>query len=124
MEHIKRSRGILFPLLAGVAMATLAAGCKEPTANKGDGAAGNAVTDNAVATNVDKAKPYTQEDIVIGEYGSFTGSTATFRQEHAQRHFDGRRRSQSKGGVLNKKIRVVDETLPAKPIRRRPVCCA
>jgi len=96
-------------------MAALAGGCKEPAANNGGNAtAGNATGGTDVAANVDKAKPYTGDDIAIGEYGSFTGSTATFGKSTHNGILMAVAEANAKGGVLGKKIRIVDVDTASK----------
>jgi branched-chain amino acid transport system substrate-binding protein len=77
MSKLSRA-SLLRTLLPGVvALSLLAAGCKDPNANKsgsgGTGASGETTT--AAAQNLDVA------EIKVGEYASMTGDTSTFGQE-------------------------------------------
>jgi len=91
--------------MAGVAIAALAGGCKEPAP-----AGGNAAT----ATSGEKAAPYTGDEIVLGEYGSFTGDTATFGNSTHNGITMAIAEANASGGVLGKKIRVLKEDTASK----------
>ncbi|HEX8832605.1 MAG TPA: ABC transporter substrate-binding protein, partial [Abditibacteriaceae bacterium] len=99
-------------------------GCKAPDANNAStnnaaSKAGNSATTGAVS--VSAAKPYVGDDILLGEYGSLTGSTATFGQSTHKAVTMAIDEINAKGGVLNKKVRVqvednggkTDQTGPA-----------
>lgn len=112
-----------FPLrssfLSGALLLAALAGCKAPQNASTSGA--NAATGNAAdvsasgVSNVSPAKPYTGDTLVIGLYGSLTGSTATFglsSQNGIQMAFD---EINAKGAPLGKKLELVSEDDGSKP---------
>ncbi|HEX8235172.1 MAG TPA: ABC transporter substrate-binding protein [Abditibacteriaceae bacterium] len=116
MPHPQRAKGLFWRL--GIALPLLAvalSGCKQPSGTTsgtaggttGAGTTGTGGTDTAAAANVDKAAPYQGDEIVLGEYGSLTGSTATFGQSTHNGIMMAVDEANTKDGVLGKKIRVV-----------------
>ncbi|MBV9865095.1 MAG: ABC transporter substrate-binding protein [Abitibacteriaceae bacterium] len=114
MREIKRWRRVgqwgIKPLICSLVVVTAVAGCKQPTeggtASGGNGTGGSNGTD---ASSVGKAAAYTGDDILLGEYGSLTGSTATFgisSDNGMQMAVD---EVNGAGGVLGKKVRVQKE---------------
>ncbi|HEX9996637.1 MAG TPA: ABC transporter substrate-binding protein [Abditibacterium sp.] len=106
LPHLSR-----FSILCG-ALALSAAGCKAPeTASTGNNAsgAGNTVAATGGAADVSPAKPYTGENLVIGLYGSLTGTTATFgisSQNGIKMAFD---EINAKNPPLGKKLELISE---------------
>jgi branched-chain amino acid transport system substrate-binding protein len=106
MQLSVRSNKPLWWVLPSLAIASLA-GCKQPDGAGGTGSAstgGNSAT--AAVSDVGVAKPYTGDEIVLGEYGSLTGSTATFGKSTHNGIMMAVAEANDKGGVLGKKIRV------------------
>lgn len=98
-----------FTLLSTAVLVGVLSGCKAPeTASTGNAAtAGNTVA--AAPANVAPAKPYTGENLVIGLYGSLTGSTATFgisSQNGIKMAFD---EINAKNPPLGKKLELISE---------------
>ncbi|MBW3636288.1 MAG: ABC transporter substrate-binding protein [Armatimonadetes bacterium] len=98
-----------FTLLSTAVLVGALSGCKAPeTASTGNAAtAGNTVA--AAPANVAPAKPYTGENLVIGLYGSLTGSTATFglsSQNGIKMAFD---EINAKNPPLGKKLELISE---------------
>ncbi len=91
---------LFFTSLAG---ATLLVGCKEP-------AAPNTANSNAAPTSGGgdsmKAKVYEGADILLGEYGSMTGSTATFGKSSHNGIKMALDEINAAGGVLKKQVKV------------------
>jgi branched-chain amino acid transport system substrate-binding protein len=97
---------------------TALAGCKQPDAggtggNANSGAGGGGST--AVVSGVSPAKPYTGDDILLGEYGSLTGSTATFGKSSHSGIMMAVDEANARGGVLGKNIRVQTEDNQSQP---------
>ncbi len=110
--------------LAFALLATALAGCKQPDANGGGtsgttptaggttGANGGATSSGGAAAggaaaNVSLAPPYQGADIVLGEYASLTGDTATFGTSTHNAITMALDEINAKGGVLGKKVKVV-----------------
>ncbi len=90
--------------LACLGVLIAAAGCKEPAANT-PGAPGGS---NANA-NINAAPPYdaNQDKIVLGEYGSLTGATATFGKSSDNGIQMATDEINKAGGILGKKVEVI-----------------
>ncbi len=89
---------LFFASIAGTA---LLGGCKEPpteTANSG--------TTPTSGDNSSHAKPYEGDKILLGEYGSMTGSTATFGKSSHNGIMMAMEEVNAAGGVLKKKVDV------------------
>lgn len=103
------SRSSLFSrltLLSGAVLVTALSGCK-PAETGSSG--GNNASGTDAAANVEAAKPYTGDKLVIGLYGSLTGSTATFgisSQNGIKMAFD---EINAKGAPLGKELELVSE---------------
>lgn len=104
------SKWWLLPSLVMVAVA----GCKQPDAQNsnasGDNTAGNNATSSTATTGeasaAGKAKPYTGDDILIGEYGDLTGKTAQFGESTRDGVALAVEEVNAAGGVLGKKVRI------------------
>jgi branched-chain amino acid transport system substrate-binding protein len=85
-------------------------GCKSPEQQANGGSAsgnGTSSTNNAATTaNVGRAKPYSGNDILLGEYASLTGSTATFGISTDRAIKMAIAEANEKGGVLGRKVRL------------------
>ena len=94
-------RFTFFTLLAGLALT----GCKQPAPQSATG--GTSATTTAATAPKNAAPPYSGSDITLGQFGSLTGSTATFgisTDNGVKMAID---EANKNGGALNKKIRVV-----------------
>jgi len=94
-------------------MATALGGCKTPDASTGAGNTGGktntstgASSNSGASGKVSRAKPYSHDDILLGEYASLTGSEATFGLSTHAGILMAVAEANAKGGVLGKKIRV------------------
>ena len=101
--------------LAGVA------GCKAPesAANNADNATTTNTATNSTdtaTTKVGQAPAYSGTDILIGEYASLSGSTATFGKSSSNGTALAVEEANKTGGVLGKKIRVQVEDTASTPI--------
>ncbi len=101
-------------LLSAIATTALLSGCKEPPAESDLGTVRGA---SATPSSVDiaKAKPYEGSDIVIGEYGSMTGTTATFGKSTHNGIMMAVEEANAAGGVIGKQIKIEaldDQGLP------------
>lgn len=107
-------KNLRFGTWGGVALLAIAAasGCKQPDVG---GAKGAANPGEGAAANVSHAKPYTGEDILLGEYGALTGDKATFGKSTDEGVQMALAEINAKGGVLGKKVRVVVENDDSKP---------
>ncbi|HEX8552977.1 MAG TPA: ABC transporter substrate-binding protein [Abditibacteriaceae bacterium] len=99
-----------FSALSGaVALAAFSlGGCKSPEPTSG-GTNGSPKATGTETASAKTAKPYTGDDILLGEYGSLTGSEASFGQSTHKGIMMAVDELNAKGGVLNKKIRVQTE---------------
>ncbi len=108
--------------LACVLLAALA-GCKQPdgaTSQNGGAAGGTAAgggtsTGGAATADIGKAAPYKGDNILLGEYGALTGSTASFgnsTHNGIQMAIDEANKA---GGVLGKQIALQSEDDAGKP---------
>jgi branched-chain amino acid transport system substrate-binding protein len=103
--------GIVLPLLA-VALS----GCKQPSGTTSGTAGGTAQTDaGGQAADVGKAAPYVGEEIVLGEYGSLTGTAAAFGTSTRDGVKMAVDEANAAGGVLGKKIRIQLEDDAGQP---------
>ncbi len=98
-------RTLLRSAALGAAVALTVAGCKQPdatTSADSNGAPASTTTQTA------KAKPYPADakTIVLGEYGSLTGGTATFGQSTDKAIKMAIEEINAKGGVLGKPVEV------------------
>ena len=98
------------------------AGCKAPdaTSNATNGAAatnttGNTTDNSATTSTVGTAQPYTGNDILLGEYSSMTGTTATYGKSTHNGVMMAVDEANKAGGVLGKQIRVQLEDDSSKP---------
>ncbi len=98
------------------------AGCKAPdaTSNATNGVTATNTTDNATdssatTTKIGAAQPYTGDDILLGEYSSMTGTTATYGKSTHTGVMMAVDEANAAGGVLGKKIRVQLEDDGSKP---------
>ena len=90
---------LFFASIAGTA---LLGGCKEPpAANTTD--SGTTPTSGDTSSH---AKPYQGDKILLGEYGSMTGSTATFGKSSHNGIMMAMEEINAAGGVLNKQVDV------------------
>ena len=98
---------LFFASLAGTA---LLGGCKEPpatnTADAGSPSGSPAGTTPASGDASSKAKPYEGTNILLGEYGSMTGSTATFGKSSHNGIEMAKEEINAAGGVLGKQVEV------------------
>jgi branched-chain amino acid transport system substrate-binding protein len=104
--HTRHKIGRWATSFTALALAVGLSGCKSPetgTATGGNSATG---TGTGTSTGISKAKPYTGEDILLGEFSSLTGGTATFGQSTHNGILMALDEINAKGGVLNKKVRV------------------
>lgn len=92
--------------MAGALSIAAVSGCKPPA---DQAATGNAAPADDVAANVQPAKPYEGDDLVIGHYGSLTGTTATFGISTDNAIKLAFTEINAKGGVLKKKLVLVSE---------------
>ncbi len=95
-------RFTFFTLLAGLALI----GCKQPAPQSATGGSGSTTTTAASAPK-NAAPPYAGSDITLGQYGSLTGSTATFGISTDNGVNMAIDEANKNGGALGKKIRVV-----------------
>lgn len=115
IRNAKLTRRVVDPLICSLVVVASIAGCKQPTDNNTTGS----VTGGAPATNthggttaavdVGKAAPYTGKDILLGEYASLTGSTATFGISSDNGMQMAVKEVNDAGGVLGKKVSIVKE---------------
>jgi branched-chain amino acid transport system substrate-binding protein len=105
MKRALRLNTILFPL-AGAALAVWSAGCKQPTAPTGGNTAAGGGDAKVDVSDVSAAPPYQGTDIVLGEYGSLTGDTATFGTSSRDGIAMAVDEINKAGGVLGKQIRI------------------
>ncbi len=111
-------------------LAMSVAGCKAPDATSnsvssgtaatstGNASSGNDATGAAQTTSAPKigaARPYEGKDILLGEYGSMTGTTATYGKSTHNGVMMAVDEANAAGGVLGKKIRVQLEDDGSKP---------
>lgn len=93
--------------LWAVAVPLLLSGCKEPGGSAGTGTNGTASTGGTdTAADVSKAKPYEGTGILLGEYGSMTGTTATFGKSSDNGTQMAIAEINKAGGVLGKQVSV------------------
>ncbi len=101
-----------------VVMALAVSGCKAPDA---DGNTSNDASTTATANttntsaNISKAPSYEGSDILLGEYASLSGGTATFGKSSHNGTLLAVEEANKTGGVLGKKIRVQVEDDASKP---------
>lgn len=98
----------LYPALGlTTAMLLAVSGCKSGT---GASAPENAANPTGPATpEVQMAKPYTGDNLLIGEYGSLTGTTATFGTSTDRGIKMAFEELNAKGGILKKQLAVQAE---------------
>lgn len=91
----------------GTVAALSLGGCKTPESatNSAEKSAAPTAASGATA----KAKPYEGADILLGEYGSMTGTEASFGQSTHKGIMLAVEELNAKGGVLGKKIRIQSE---------------
>ena len=107
----------------GALLIGAASGCKAPeTANNTvstadtSNIANDATSNNAgSAATVSSAAPYEGSDILLGEYASLSGGTATFGKSSSNGTALAVEEINKTGGVLGKKIRVRVEDTASKP---------
>jgi len=93
-------RGFLkLGVLSAAALTVALAGCKSP-----DATSGNTATSSSAASTGAQG-----DEIVIGHYGSLTGSTATFGKSTDNAIKMAFEEINAKGGVLGKKLKLVTE---------------
>ena len=99
--HLNRRTFLRAGALSTIALSFALAGCKTPDAN-------NAATPNAPAGNTQAAAPYPADSktILLGEYGSMTGSLATFGQSTDNAIKMATEEINAKGGVLGKPVEI------------------
>ncbi|HVF11377.1 MAG TPA: ABC transporter substrate-binding protein, partial [Abditibacteriaceae bacterium] len=97
-----------------IVVATLT-GCKQPETNSGAGGDSAPAGGQSGAPGVGKAKPYTGSDILLGEYGSLTGTTATFGTSTRDGIKLAVEEANKAGGVLGKQIRIQLENNAGSP---------
>jgi branched-chain amino acid transport system substrate-binding protein len=116
MREIWQQRRRSWSLGAACSMAVVAAiaGCKQPDNGVAGGSGGNAATPGST-TGGEKARPYTGSDILLGEYGSLSGTTATYGKSTHEGVTLAVEEINKAGGVLNKNIRVKVEDDGSKP---------
>jgi branched-chain amino acid transport system substrate-binding protein len=97
-------------------------GCKAPDAGNTGNASGGANTAGAAntaasdeANRVSQAPPYEGKDILLGEYASLSGTTATFGKSSHNGTTLAIEELNKAGGVLGKQIRVRVEDDASKP---------
>lgn len=105
----KRIASPLFGAVFGAALfsSVLLSGCKEPpasTSNSADSNAAPATTEGG--GSVAKAKPYEGDAILLGEYGSMTGSTASFGKSSHNGIMMAVEEINAAGGVLGKQVEI------------------
>lgn len=93
---------------ASLAATGFLGGCKEPSAptsaTSSNTSSGSSTSD--AGSDTAKAKAYAGADILLGEYGSMTGSTATFGKSSHNGIMMALDEINGAGGVLKKKVRV------------------
>lgn len=123
MIQTRRLSHIVLPFSAALVVALAAAGCKQPetpTATPAGNATGTGTTTSTTGgttdvSDVTKAPPYAGDQIVLGEYGSLTGTAATFgtsTRDGIQMAIDEINKT---GGVLGKKISINLQDDAGKP---------
>lgn len=100
--------------VCSLAVVAAVAGCKEPDNGGASGAGGNATTPGTSAGG-GTARPYTGKDILLGEYQSMTGATATFGIGSHNGIKMAVDEANKAGGVLGKTIRIQLEDDAGKP---------
>jgi branched-chain amino acid transport system substrate-binding protein len=93
-------------VLAGALSVVALTGCKPPAEQA---STGNTAIAEDTASDVQPAKPYEGDDLVIGHYGSLTGTTATFGISTDNAIKMAFEEINAKGGVLHKKLVLVSE---------------
>ena len=85
-------------------------GCKQPGETTGTGGnaapSGGSGNGTTPAASIGKAAPYSGSDILLGEYGSLTGSTATFGTSSDHAIQMATEEQNAKGGIISRQIRV------------------
>ena len=91
------------------ALALFLGGCKEPPAATSNSADSNAAPSTSSTTqggSVTKAKPYEGDTILLGEFGSMTGSTASFGKSSHNGITMAVEEINAAGGILGKQVEV------------------
>ena len=100
------------PWLVGAGIVIAAAGCKEPAANTTTAPGSSGASANA---NAAPAYDANQAEIMIGEYGSLTGSTATFGKSSDNGVQMATDEINKAGGILGKQVKVIVVDDSSKP---------
>jgi len=90
-------------------------GCKQPETSGGTGTGSTPTGNHPVASGAGHAKPYEGSDILLGEYGSLTGTTATFGTSSRDGIKMAVDEANKAGGVLGKQIRIQLENDAGSP---------
>lgn len=99
----KRFIGAVF--LTSLSGGALIGGCKQPPADTG-GTTTSSTSGSSTSSGGSKAKPYEGSTIVLGEYGSLTGTEATFGKGSHNGTMMAIEEINAKGGVLGKQVEV------------------
>ncbi len=102
--------------VSGTLAALALTGCKTPeTANNAVGNDANSAVQKTDASKIGAARPYTGTDILLGEFSSMTGTTATYGKSTHNGVMMAVDEANKSGGVLGKQIRVQLEDDGSKP---------
>jgi branched-chain amino acid transport system substrate-binding protein len=117
MRETWQRRRQFWSLSAACSLAVVAAvaGCKQPDNGGGAGGTGSNGTTPGTTTRGGTAQPYSGSDILLGEYGSLSGTTATYGKSTHEGITMAVDEINKAGGVLDKKIRVKVEDDASKP---------
>ena len=115
MKKIELSKRGWWGLGCSLMVVAALGGCKQPETSGGTDGGSTPASDKPAVSGVGHAKPYTGKDILLGEYGSLTGTTATFGTSTRDGIKMAVDEANKAGGVLGKQIRIQLEDNQGKP---------